>query len=148
MNMATDFVRIFVVGRHELTYKQEFLLSQAVGGRRYFFVRAKHIDSVDDIIRQAREVEAEIILILALPLRMLEELLARAKDGKIDNIEIWKFETVSLGLFRSKVEAYEAGAEEANYDEKTKTWRGIKTKRLLRLKRLIFESDIIAEAGE
>jgi hypothetical protein len=130
--------RFVTIGRHPFTQRQTDLLRKA--GLVEEVARIVQVNNVNEVVELAKQKGAEAIVVQALPMPLLMQLLQAAAKA---NISIHQFEMETFAT----VPASEGCPEGTEIERPSEGGykRCVRTKRLVRVKRIVVETETVAE---
>ena len=131
-------MRYITIGRHPFTPRQKELLAKA--GLKEEVARVVQVNDVNEVIVKAKEVNAKAIVVQALPMHLLAQLLQATNRA---GIPVLQFEMETIASVKAEEKCPEGTEVERPAEGGFK--RCIRTKRLVRVKRIVVETEPIAE---
>ena len=131
--------RFVTIGRHEFTPRQKQLLQKA--GLAEEAERIAHVNNPAEVVKIAKERGAKAIVVQALPMHILAQLLQAAQR---EGIEVLQFQMETLATVKEN-EACPKGTEVESEVRGSELKRCIRTKALVRVKRIVIETEPVAE---
>jgi len=130
--------RFLLVGRHNLTERQKELLKKV--GLEKMVTRIETVNNPIQVVAEAKRTGAEAIVVQGLPMHIMASIINSASR---EGMPVLAFEMEQVGLVSNESEIPENA--EVVLPSREGTIRILRTARLVMLKRVVIEKEVVAE---